>query len=148
MTPLLDVILLLLTFFIYSVAMMVRADVLPVQLTPLAAGQPARGAGALQVITVDHKGELFWNREPLSSEALDTRLRQMGSDPTHPAVYLAMEAGGDKDRGPVLLRLIEQVRAAGVGNFVLVGQPGESRAGSTPVPTPPSPSTSPPTPKP
>lgn len=126
MTPLLDVILLLLTFFIYSVAMMVRADVLPVQLTPLAAGQPARGGASLQVITVDRQGELFWNRQPISGTALDDRLRELGADPARPPVYLAMEAGGEKDRGPTLLRLIERVRAAGVSNFVLVGQPGES----------------------
>lgn len=127
MTPLLDVVLLLLTFFIYSVAMMVRADVLPVRLTPLASGESARGGGALQVITVDRRGEIFWNRQPLAAPDLEARLRALAADPAGPAVYLAMEAGGDTDRGPLLLHLIEQVRAAGVTNFVLVGQPGEPR---------------------
>ena len=38
MMPLIDVVFLLLTFFIYSFVMMVRAEVLPVVLTPLGTG--------------------------------------------------------------------------------------------------------------
>ena len=126
MTPMIDVIFLLLTFFVYSMAMMIRASVLPVQLTPLASGKPAAASNEdVQSITVDKDGRLFFNREVMSIEQLDARLVEMAKAPTHPRLFLAMEAAGATDRGPLLINLIERLRLAGINDFVIVGQPRE-----------------------
>ncbi len=124
MTPMIDVIFLLLTFFIYSLAMMISAQVLPVTLTTVTAGSAGGTTqpGQVQAITIDRQGSLFFNREPVDMSALNTRLRELSQRPDQPTVYLAMEAQGTTDRGPMLLQLIDQVRSAGINRFVIVGQ--------------------------
>ena len=72
-----DIVFLLLTFFIYSMAMMIRASVLPVQLTPLASGKPAAGGGDVQAITVDKNGKMFLDRTPVTFDQLDEQLAKM-----------------------------------------------------------------------
>lgn len=124
--PMIDVIFLLLTFFVYCMVMMVRAEVLPVQLTKLSEGQRSADADIV-AITMDRGGALFLNRRPASNEEIDAELRRIGKLAKPPAVYLAMEAEGSTDRGPLLLSMIERVRAAGVTNFVLVGAPGDPK---------------------
>lgn len=129
MVPLIDVIFLLLTFFIYSLVVMVRAQVLPVELVRVEAGEAAPGDSAeIAAITIDAAGAIFFNREPIEPEALDARLAELASQDPPPLLFLAMEqasAGGTVavDRGPVLIGLIERVRQAGVTNFSIVGQP-------------------------
>jgi len=122
MMPLIDVVFLLLTFFIYSFVLMVRAEVLPVALTPLGTGERAT-AGQIQAITIDHAGKLFLNREAINDEQLIEQLLEMAKQPKPPALFLALEAEGSMDRGPALINLIETVRAAGFQNFSIVGQP-------------------------
>lgn len=118
MLPLLDVVFLLLVFFIY--AMMVRPEILPVTLTTLTHGQQM-GNTTFATITVDRGGRLFFNREPMDAASLDVKLADLARDPAKPTLYLAMESSGDVDRGPVFLKLIEQVRNAGITNFAIVG---------------------------
>jgi biopolymer transport protein ExbD len=130
MMPLIDVIFLLLTFFIYSLIVMVRAQVLPVQLTTVGAGGQA-AAQDVQAVSIDRQGKFFFNRNPVSSEELGDRLAELAKDPAHPRLYLAMEALGDVDRGPLFLHLLERVQAAGITNFAIVGQPSDSSAGPT-----------------
>ena len=122
--PLIDVIFLLLTFFIYSMVVMVHANVLPVDLTPLAAGatEPSRD---VQVVTIDRDGKFYFNRKPVDAAMLDERLAAMSkvSDQT---LFLGLEAVGRVDRGPLLVTLIERTQAAGVTNIVIVGNPRQA----------------------
>lgn len=131
MLPMIDVIFLLLTFFIYSMVMMVRADVLPVQLVPVRSGTQAQPAD-IAAVTIDRAGRYYLNREPVSPDELDQRLAELAQRDQPPKLFLAMEeaagtdaadAGGDEpvDRGPLLIGLIEQVRAAGLTDFSVVG---------------------------
>ena len=62
--PMIDVIFLLLTFFIYAMVLMVRAELLPLQLPEFASGQPATIPPAV-TISIDEQGSLFLNREPI-----------------------------------------------------------------------------------
>ena len=132
MVPLIDVIFLLLTFFIYSLMMMVQAEILPIQLSPLATGEPAEPA-FIGAITIDRVGRLYLNRQPLGEQELDVRLREMARMDQPPKLFVAMEveqdlAGEERgvatvDRGPLLISLIERVRGAGLTDFNIVGQP-------------------------
>jgi biopolymer transport protein ExbD len=123
MLPLIDVIFLLLTFFIYSLIVMVKAQVLPVELSSVTAGQSSTKA-VVNAITVDEHGKLFFNRKPMSLDQLDNVLADLAKEPKAAKLYLAMQAKGQTDRGPVLLKVIEKVRAAGITEFTIVGAPG------------------------
>lgn len=118
-----DVIFLLLTFFIYCMVLMIRADVLPVKLTPITTGAAATPE-KVEAITIDKSGVLFFNRQKVGYEELDARLAALAKDGSRGRVYVALEAEGASDRGPVLLNMIERLRAAGIHDFVFVGAPG------------------------
>ncbi|MEX2672651.1 MAG: biopolymer transporter ExbD [Phycisphaeraceae bacterium] len=121
MTPLLDVIFLLLTFFIYSLVVTVNAEVLPVALPQLGAAVDAERT-AIAGITVDEHGELFLNREAVTRDELRQQIQTMAEADEVPAVFLALDAEASAvDRGPLLLELIDMLRRAGVDDFHIVG---------------------------
>ncbi|MFA9476754.1 ExbD/TolR family protein [Phycisphaerales bacterium AB-hyl4] len=131
MLPMLDVIFLLLTFFIYSLLVMVRAEVLPVELVPVGTGEAAQ-TGTVKAITIDRAGQIYLNREPVDNDTLDSRLSELAEADDPPRLFLAMEstldgdaaAGPAVDRGPMLVALINRVQRAGLYDFVIVGEPG------------------------
>lgn len=131
MTPLLDVIFLLLTFFMYSLVLMVRAQILPVTLPELTTGESTQGMSNIVGITLDGHGRLFLNREPISEDALRERFVELAEWEKQPTLFLAMEQEGQVDRAPLFLRLIEMARSAGLGNLNIVG-PASSDAPATP----------------
>jgi biopolymer transport protein ExbD len=102
---------------------MVKAQVLPVELSSVTAGQSSTKA-VVNAITVDEHGKLFFNRKPMSLDQLDNVLADLAKEPKAAKLYLAMQAKGQTDRGPVLLKVIEKVRAAGITEFTIVGAPG------------------------
>jgi biopolymer transport protein ExbD len=125
--PLIDVIFLLLTFFIYSMVTMVRAEILPVQLQTLTTGQAAEPT-AILAITIDARGELYLNRAPITPDELDKKLNEVADLEDPPKLFLALEdtpaiggGGAMVDRGPLLIGLIERVRRAGLEDFNIVG---------------------------
>ena len=127
MTPLLDVIFLLLTFFIYSIVLTVRAQVLPVQLPALTTGETARDV-RIAGVTVDRAGKFFLNREPVMRDELERRLRELAAEPQPPAFYLAIDAEpGVVDRGPILIEMIELFRRLNIHNVNIVGSPRDGR---------------------
>ncbi|MCE9589873.1 MAG: biopolymer transporter ExbD [Planctomycetes bacterium] len=127
MTAMIDVVFLLLVFFIYSMVMMIRADVLPVRLTTIATGKQAKPE-AVEAITIDKNGALFLNRKPIQFTELDAALAALAGAPNHAKLYVAMEAQSNSDRGPLLINLIERIRAAGIDDFAIVGQHQEGKA--------------------
>lgn len=144
MTPLIDVVFLLLTFFILSLLVTVRADVLPVRLSPVGTGEPAE-PGRITAITIDARGEFYVDREPVTDQQLDRHLEELAATPPEqrPRIFVAMEESlrqprsqetgeGDAtgsaaatepaaDRGPILLRLIERLRRAGLSDVSFIG---------------------------
>jgi biopolymer transport protein ExbD len=121
--PLLDVIFLLLTFFIYSQAIMIRAHVLPVKLPMLSTGQPAE-VKRIVGITVNSAGHVFLDQQRVPLAALGPQLAGLAKEADPPRVFLAIEdKPGNVDRGPMLVKLMEMIRAAGIDQFSLVGSP-------------------------
>lgn len=135
--PLIDVVFLLLTFFIYSLAVMVRADVLPVELVEVGSTRPAE-PGEIQTIMIDRDGQFYLDREPIAAGELDVRLQALAQRDAPPTLFLAMQRADDSraepaepgvgevsvDRGPLLIELIERVRRAGIKDVDIVGPPG------------------------
>src|SRR5690606_8739401 len=106
LTPLIDVVFLLLTFFIFSLVVMVRANLLPVELVGVGSGEAA-GESAVQAVTVDRDGRYFFNRQPVTEPQLVEELHKLAERPQPPRVYVGIEDEGVVDRGPVLIRLME-----------------------------------------
>jgi len=134
LTPLLDVIFLLLTFFIYSQVLLIRPYILPVALPQVTAGRTAEPAKVWGV-TLDRTGELYLNEKPTSFAALEQRLAEIADRPAdqQPRIYVAVEdiPPGDSapvDRGPMLIKLMDKLRAQGIDEYGLVVKPATDAA--------------------
>ncbi|MFZ9690671.1 MAG: ExbD/TolR family protein [Phycisphaerales bacterium] len=137
-TPMIDVIFLLLTFFIYSMVLMVRVDLLPIELRQFVSGRPATPAPAT-TITLDLEGSLYLDREKTTIDlAIPAIAKSREIDPAT-VVYLAIADGqGTVDRAPILQELWDRLRLAGIP-INLVGKPADrSIAPAPPVPATPS----------
>ena len=123
MMPLLDVVFLLLTYFIYSFVVMIRADALAVDLAPVSTGTQPSGDVA-HVLAIGADGAITYDGQMLDEAALDTLLSDLAADPAAPTLYVTLSETGTVDRAPLLWRLDERVRRAGLGSYVKVGPPG------------------------
>ncbi len=121
--PLIDVIFLLLTFFIYAMVLMVRAEMLPVRMPAFSSGTPAQPLPAV-TITIDRAGALFFNREPIVLDDLLARLRVARAENPRTVVYIAPEEEGETDRLPVFLQLYDRLVRSGM-DIKLIGRPEE-----------------------
>ena len=121
--PMIDVIFLLLTFFIYSMVMMVRAEILPVELHSFASGEPTTVSPAVS-ITIDRYGSLYLDREPIALEAVLDRLAALRIADPDTIIYVAAEKFGEQDRLPTFLDLYDILSRAGL-TIMLVGSPDE-----------------------
>jgi biopolymer transport protein ExbD len=123
LAPLLDVIFLLLTFFIYSQVLLMRSNILPVALPSLATATEAEPA-EVWGITLDKQGRLFLNEKPIDLADLRLRLRELAGQPDPPMLYLAMaDEQGQTDRLPLFVRVMDYIREAGIEEYSIVGRP-------------------------
>ncbi len=119
--PLIDVIFLLLTFFIYAMTLMVRAELLPVEMHHFSSGKPTTVPPAI-TITIDRNGSLFLNREPVAMEAVRERLETYKAADPDTVIYVVTERTGVQDRLPTFLDLYDELFHAGL-DFKLAGSP-------------------------
>lgn len=121
LAPLIDVVFLLLTFFVFAMVLMVRAEVLDVTLPQLGAGAPADAPAAV-TIALDAEGNVFLNGEPVEAGVLIEQVRAALAErpeaPLHIAADTACPAGA-------LLGVIDRLSEAGLGAFQLLGTPAE-----------------------
>ncbi len=121
-TPILDVLLFLLTFFMYSIAFMVRVDLVPMELNKFHGSTPARPAAAATV-SVDLDGNLFLDLEPIELENLAPRLLEFKVAEPDLVVYLALANGeGTVDRAPILQDAWDALSTTGL-KVSVVGRP-------------------------
>lgn len=121
MTPMIDVVFLLLTFFIFAMVLMVRAQVLDVTLPTLGSGQPAQERAAI-TITIDATGGIFVDAEPVGMEGLIEAVRTAMD--TQPEAVLNIAADTASSSGD-LLGVIDLLSTHGYGSFQLFGSPEE-----------------------
>ena len=129
LNPLIDLMTFLLTFFIYAVVMMVRVDMVPMELKRFSTGQPAKPAPAA-TISLDIEGLVYFNKEKITVEEVAPRVKAArDADPTT-IVYLAVDHGQGKiDRAPILQDLWDRLKDLGVAvNFV--GKPSDGKPAS------------------
>ncbi len=125
MMPLIDVIFLLLTFFIYAMVLMVRAEVLPVPLESYASGAPAEPRTSISV-TIGVDGNIYVNRDIVGLERIAETVQHELKDDPNAAIYVVVEDGeASVDRGPLLTGTWDALRHEGLEIF-LVGAPKPS----------------------
>ena len=125
LTPMIDVVFLLLTFFVFSIVLMVRADVLDVRLPELTAGQNAERVTPITIAVTD-SGEIVINRETTTLEQVVETVNALRETQPDSPLLLAVDtrstAGG-------MIELIDLLVEAGLSDFSIVGreaQPTES----------------------
>ncbi|MDA1106542.1 MAG: biopolymer transporter ExbD [Planctomycetota bacterium] len=122
MAPLLDIVFLLLTFFIYAFLLMVRVDFVPMQLKAFESGVAATPAPAA-TISIDLDGTLFLDRVRVETTDLVPAIQGRLAEEPRTVLYLAIADGeGSVDRTPRLLTVWDELQRAGI-NVNLVGTP-------------------------
>ncbi len=122
--PLIDVIFLLLTFFIYAMVLVVRAELVPMEMREFASGVAAQPSPAV-TISIDSSGELFLDRVVIAMEDVLEEVQQVVAERPETVVYIAADERGDADRLPLFFELYDRLANAGL-DIRLVGKPGES----------------------
>jgi biopolymer transport protein ExbD len=85
MTPLIDVMLVLLVIFIVTAPLLTHAIKLDL---PHAASQPAPSTARTIELSIDASGHLFWNGAVIDARQMRERLAAAGREPTPPDIQL------------------------------------------------------------
>ena len=131
MMPLIDVVFLLLTFFIYAMVLMVRAEVLPVPLESYESGVAAEPRSSISV-TIAVDGNIYVGQTVVSLDDVAQTVNMKLVENPGAAIYLVVEDGeAIVDRGPLLTGTWDQLRLTGLEIF-LVGAPDVEDANDSP----------------
>lgn len=121
LAPLIDVMLFLLAFFIYSVMVMERVDLIPMSLRTYQSGAPAKPVPAA-TISVALDGALYLDRVPVGLDELVSKLETARTAAPDLLVYLALADGESPvDRSSILLDVWDRLQPAGF-NVNIVGR--------------------------
>ena len=128
--PLLDVVFLLLTFFAFALLVMVRAEVLNVDLPVVEAGASATTSNVPVVVTITRDGSIAIDREPTEDTQLIERLQAKRETTEEFSLLLEVDVGSPSGR---LIELVQQLRGAGFESFGVLGSSGDQppEAGSS-----------------
>ena len=131
MMPLIDVVFLLLTFFIYAMVLMVRAEVLPVPLESYESGAAAEPRSSISV-TIAVDGNIYVGQTVVSLDDVAQTVNMKLVENPGAAIYLVVEDGEVMvDRGPLLTGTWDQLRLTDLEIF-LVGTPDAEDANDSP----------------
>lgn len=151
MAPLIDVVFLLLTFFVFSLVLLTRVSVMDLDLPTLGSGGQSEAPRAV-IVAVDDQGMVFVDGQPVGPA---TATGEPLAETTRSALLAAIEAAGTAEdpnqpdqaqtirleideRGVsgALLRVLDALRASGYEAVELVGKPSDA-AGRPAEPAPP-----------
>lgn len=119
MTPLIDVVFLLLTFFVFSIVLMVRAERLEIVVPELAQGEAVE-AGSGITVSVTREGGYFVNQDPVGIDELASLVRARLVE--RPGAGLSIAADEGAPWGSVMA-VVERLKAEGLTTFNLIGSP-------------------------
>ena len=130
MMPLIDVVFLLLTFFIFAMVVMDRLSTSGVELLTIEGGAQEVDE-AVVLMEIDGQGRVYIDGRAVADDELDGRLEAIARRPDAPLLVMALQdVEATVDRGPVVLRLQQRVQQAGVENLRVLedlgGSPGVS----------------------
>jgi biopolymer transport protein ExbD len=115
-TPMVDVMLVLLVIFIITAPMFTHAVKLDLPKAQAAAAQPPAG---VVTISIDAAGKVFWNNEQLAMAALDQRLAETAKLGDEPELQLR----ADKEtRYEVVAQVMAAAQSHGLSKLAFVTQ--------------------------
>jgi biopolymer transport protein ExbD len=117
MTPLIDVMLVLLVIFIITAPLFTHAIRLDL---PKVSSQPARETPQTITLSIDETGKLFWNDAPVSFEQMQARFVDAGRAGQKPELHLRASRG---TRYEVIARVMAAAQQAGVERIGFVTEP-------------------------
>ena len=119
MTPLVDVMLVLLIIFIITVPVLTHS--VNVDL-PQAENAPAEIKPETINIALDAQGKIFWNDTPVTTAELDARLASAAAQQPQPEIHLR----GDKALAyGQVAQTMAAIQRAGISKLGFITQPGE-----------------------
>ena len=114
MMPLIDVVFLLLTFFIYAMVVMVELKSSGVALVSVEGASQAVDEEVV-LLEVDGGGGVLIDGAAVADDELDGRLRELAGRADAPPLVVTLQAvQSSVDRGPGLMRLLDRIQRAGV----------------------------------
>jgi len=122
MTPLIDVMLVLLVIFIITAPLFTHAIRLDL---PKVASQPARETPQTNTLSIDDAGKLFWNDTPVSFEQMRARFADAGKAAQKPELHLRASSATRYD---VIAQVMGAAQQAGLERIGFVTQPGRPQA--------------------
>lgn len=118
LTPMIDVVFLLLTFFVFSIVLMIRADVLDVRLPELRSGQNAERVVPITIV-ITESGELLINREPVELSGVVERVIRLRESQSDAPLLLAVDT---RSPAGVMIELADTLTGAQLSEFSIVGR--------------------------
>lgn len=116
MMPLIDVVFLLLTFFIYAMVVLVELKSSGVALVSVEGASQAVNEKVV-LVEVDGGGGVLIDGRAVADDELDGRLREIASLSEVPPVVVAVQdVAGAVDRAPALVRLLDRIGEAGLSD--------------------------------
>lgn len=119
MTPLVDVMLVLLIVFIVTIPVMHHA--VPMQL-PQASSTPEKTPKPPVRLAIQADGQLFWNGEAIGAANLETRFTQIGAQTEQPAVQIMADRSTRYD---AVAQALSAARRTGVQQVGFVTEPAK-----------------------
>ena len=120
MTPLIDVMLVLLVIFIITAPLFTHAIRLDL---PKVASQPARETPQTITLSIDDAGKLFWNETPVTFDQMRARFSDAGKGAQKPELHLRA------DRKVPYERVADVMSDAQAGGLSKIGFVTEPKAG-------------------
>lgn len=111
--PLIDVIFLLLTFFLYVMVLMRPVRVIPMEMHALVGGAESSPAPVV-TISIDRRGSVFVNEIAVPLGDVRRQVEEVIAGKPSSIVYLGVSSEGDRDRLPEFLTLYEELALAGL----------------------------------
>ncbi|SAK87552.1 biopolymer transport protein ExbD/TolR [Caballeronia temeraria] len=122
MTPLIDVMLVLLVIFIITAPLFTHAIRLDL---PKVASQPARETPQTITLSIDDAGKLFWNDTPVTFDQMRARFADAGKSAPKPELHLRASSATRYD---VIAQVMGAAQQAGVERIGFVTQPAKPKA--------------------
>jgi biopolymer transport protein ExbD len=126
--PLIDIMFFLLATFVMVSLSMVKNQGLPVKL-PVASTSAPQDRKDYTSITVNEKGEFFFNKEPITRADLGPRLTQLKSTQSDPKIFIN---GDGKTEFNNVVAVLDETRKAGISKVAIETKKGDGSTSLAP----------------